>query len=302
MPIFSLWELMCPFSELRMEIALPPSGLANVAYPDIFPTPPCPEPSAEALSGAPVEFASRPESYPSRALEPDLEKIWSYYLSELAVRKIGNRIMNCFYKDGETSWLTMPLDRMIRVAEELELQITQWYVTEWCLARNWPADLNLCRFENLPSTLAAVNTADTRNTLATEELQFVLHARLFDFRERIYRPFLYLALHHPAEDGVHQTIAPFVQRCVGACLACLLRGTPRHRHHGTWYENRGMFLKSLLIVAAIKSGKVQVPDLWQQGVNLCIAGFKFWELEAPDLREAREVLENLVATLGMNHV
>lgn len=63
-----------------------------------------------------------------------------------------------------------------------------------------------------------------------------------------------------------------------------------------------MFLKSLLIVAAVKSGKVQVPGLWQQGVNLCIAGFKFWELEAPDLREARQVLENLVANLGVNHV
>lgn len=91
-------------SEIRMEIDLPSSGLAHVAYQDFFPNPP--------------EF-SRPE-------QPELECIWSYYLSEIAVRKIGNRIMNCFYQDDSEAWLSMPLGRMIRIAEELEIQLTQW--------------------------------------------------------------------------------------------------------------------------------------------------------------------------------
>lgn len=131
-----------------------------------------------------------------------------------------------------------------------------------------------------------------------EELQFVLLARLVDFRERIYRPFLYLAIHYPATDAIQQTLEPYVQSCVEACLAFLQRGTPRHRHHGTWYENRGMFLKSLLLIAAVKSGHVYTPDLWRQGVDACIAGLQFWELESPDLRESRLVLQSLLSDLS----
>lgn len=125
----------------------------------------------------------------------------------------------------------------------------------------------------------------------------MLHPRLLDFRERIYRPFLYLCLIHPASETVQNTLAPYVQRHVQACTTALMRGTPRHRHHGTWYENRGMFVKSLLVIAAVKSRKVHVTDVWREGVDFCIAGFKYWEQEAPDLREARFVLESLLAQL-----
>lgn len=59
-----------------------------------------------------------------------------------------------------------------------------------------------------------------------------------------------------------------------------------------------MFLKSLLLIAAVKSGKIHVPGSWRRGVGLCIAGFKFWEREAPDLCEARSVLESLLQELN----
>lgn len=118
-----------------MEMNLPPSGLANIAYPDVFPTPPNPSDEIEISDDQSLARSEhRRESFSLRPSELDLEMIWSYYLSELAVRKIANRIMNCFYRQGESSWLSMPIDRMIRVAEELELQISQWCV-------NWPASL-----------------------------------------------------------------------------------------------------------------------------------------------------------------
>ena len=102
-----------------MEVNLPPSGLAKVAYSDVFPSPP---------RGSPApgdEFHASPSS--SGSEHPFLERVWSYYLSEIAVRKIGNRIMNCFYQDDATAWLSMPLQGLMRIAEELELQLTQWY-------------------------------------------------------------------------------------------------------------------------------------------------------------------------------
>ena len=127
-----------------------------------------------------------------------------------------------------------------------------------------------------------------------EELQFVLQARLSDFRERIYRPFLYLAVHLPLDDPAQLSLEPYLQRCIDACMAFLHRGTPRNRHHGTWYENRGMFLKSLLLIAVAKSGRAELPPSWRHGTDLCIAGFRFWEAEAPDLREARMILSTLL--------
>jgi hypothetical protein len=103
-----------------MEINLPPSGLAKVNYPDAFPTPPSSSPAPESTDNTMTPIA------PHRNSAQDSEEVWSYYVSELAVRKIGNRLMNCFYKEDESSWLSMPLERMIRVANELELQLTLW--------------------------------------------------------------------------------------------------------------------------------------------------------------------------------
>jgi hypothetical protein len=55
-------------------------------------------------------------------------KFRSYYLSDTAVRQIGHRLVNTFYKEEETSWLSMSVDRIIRVAQEIELQLSYWYV------------------------------------------------------------------------------------------------------------------------------------------------------------------------------
>lgn len=111
-------------SELRMEINLPSSGLAKVALSDFFPSPPSDHQKSQVFDSlaSPLSEASHTE----------VERIWSYYLSEIAVRKIGNRVMNCFYQEDAAAWLSMPLHRLIRVAEELELQLSQWYV--WMIA------------------------------------------------------------------------------------------------------------------------------------------------------------------------
>lgn len=156
------------------------------------------------------------------------------------------------------------------------------------------------RFENLPVTLqtsSAESPHPDAQIRVTQELQFVLQARLSDFREKLYRPFLYLAIHLPLTDPRQQTLTPYLHRCVDACLSFLRRGTPRHRHHGTWYENRGMFLKSLLLVAVAKSGRMQMPPSWRDGTDLCIAGLRFWEAEAPDLRAARDALCSILAEI-----
>jgi hypothetical protein len=107
-----------------MEICLPAAGLAKVKYPDAFPSPPGGSPIA---SGNPAADATAHDTEsPSSMLSPEVENCWSYYLSEIAVRHIMNRVINTFYQNNESSWLSMPIHRMIRMAQELESQLTQW--------------------------------------------------------------------------------------------------------------------------------------------------------------------------------
>lgn len=112
-------------SEIRLEIDVPSSGLAKVDYPDIFPTPPfgSPSPHAEdAEGGSDLELS---HVY-STSDQSAFERSWYYYLSDIAARRIFNRVISSFYKTDETAWLRMPIDTIIRVAEELDEQLRQW--------------------------------------------------------------------------------------------------------------------------------------------------------------------------------
>lgn len=107
-----------------MEIDLPPSGLARLNSGEIFPLPP--------------SSVSLPQNEHDRAY---LEKSWNFYLSELAVRRIANRLMSCFYQHDETWWLSVPIERLIRIATEIQLQLTQWYSSCSVAVRNSPGPL-----------------------------------------------------------------------------------------------------------------------------------------------------------------
>jgi hypothetical protein len=95
-----------------MEVDVPASGLATLNSGEIFPMPPVSSPQSQGGQDQAM-----------------LEKSWSFYLSELAVRRIGNRLMSCFYQHDETWWLSLPLEALVRIATEIELQLTQWYIS-----------------------------------------------------------------------------------------------------------------------------------------------------------------------------
>lgn len=147
---------------MRMEIDLPPSGLAKVNDSDVFPTPP------KEISERGHDCHSTGASH-SRLL-PELEKSWGYYLSDIAVRQIGNRLMNTFYKEDESSWLTMPLDRVIRVAEEIDLQLTHWYVcnhNDTCEAYRMKGT-KICQFPLLSTTRATSKISGTNYSVCSK--------------------------------------------------------------------------------------------------------------------------------------
>ena len=78
---------------------------------------------SERVSPAPLEDVledttalgnglARHGSVSAARLEPKLEKCRSNYLYNIAVRRIGNRLLNSFHREGETARLAMQIDRM----------------------------------------------------------------------------------------------------------------------------------------------------------------------------------------------
>ena len=142
------WSCLKSECEMREEFDLPPTSLAKVDYPDVFPSPPGGTPEPEEASPAMVLESS----------DPDFQRSWYYYLSEIASRRIGNRIIHALHGMQPHEWTLVSLRRLQRIAEELDKQVLQWS-------------------ENIPKSFAIGDES------SSDELTFMLRARLIDFQE-----------------------------------------------------------------------------------------------------------------------
>jgi hypothetical protein len=119
---------------MRGELPLPVSALGTIEYPHLFPNPPeVSSPATEAKLGhgessgdsfspaVSTPYSRRQESLASYS------ESWFYYLTEIALRRIGNRILNTFFKEDSSSWLNVPIPAMINVAKKFENEIKQRY-------------------------------------------------------------------------------------------------------------------------------------------------------------------------------
>lgn len=82
-----------PFSEVRIELSLPGFGLQDLSYPTSFPSP------------------------PSEHLENDAARAWYYYLAEIALRRLANRILHHLFRNQEEG-------RFFRIAQMVESTAT----------------------------------------------------------------------------------------------------------------------------------------------------------------------------------
>ncbi|KAL4821228.1 hypothetical protein BDW67DRAFT_45996 [Aspergillus spinulosporus] len=256
------WSCLKSDCEMREEIALPPTELAKVEYSDAFPSPPrsIPDPEDEAQAGSTAN------------LDASSERSWYYYLSEIAGRRIANRITAALYPLDPEEWTRMPVQNLLRIAEELDTQVVQW-------VENFPP---FVRFNS-------EKTAD--------ELSYFLHARYLDLRERIWRPFLYLAAHSSPQDPNLPIYIQHASQCIDNIFKHILSCSIKHRHHGSWFAGRNLFTKGLLVLVAAKSPNIAMPSNWVTIIDTCIAGIRYWEDEAPDLRAARHILQHICQTV-----
>ncbi|KIW14289.1 hypothetical protein PV08_07071 [Exophiala spinifera] len=254
------WSSLKSECELREELVLPPSGLATIGYPGDFPSPP---------PGSTLNVEGGAATTERTEWEYVHEHSWYYYLSDVAYRRIANYTTTMLYSMPNEQWLKMGVRRLHRIAEELDNQTMQWW-------------------KHIPGSPGPSLLEDT------DELTFMLRLDYVDLRERIWRPFLYLALHGTPTQDEMPVVSSTVKTCLDMSFEMLQGARLKHRHHGLWLTVRCMFAKALLIIAAGKSGRVAIRSDWLEHVNSFQTYLKYWEDEASDLGAMRLALSELL--------
>ena len=298
------WSCFKSECEFRVELPLPQSEIANFEYPNMFPSPPSPaspvlvEPDSttspssmhnffDQQYGASLSMLARVDTA-SSITEEDLEirkhskrlcneeESWYYYLTEVALRRIGNRIINTFFRQDYTSWVN--IKPLTSIALEFDAQVSSWSANLPDAMKQYEtsSSIRAPRFDPL---------ANDRYSSVSKELSWATDNRLLEMRSWLYQPFLYYAIHcgYPRDSTTYpDVVAPgsrasfprnilndpapgfsaedtkILQTMIALGIETNLKilevRSLRHRHHGLWYDLRSIMTASLLLLALVRSG------------------------------------------------
>lgn len=342
------WSTFKSESEFRVELPLPQSEIADYDFPNLFPSPPSPasvddllqegtSTSPQDSNGAHLEALRRTKSIEDRdEIRLHAKKLcneeesWYYYLTEIALRRIGNRVINTFFRHDAREW--MQIERYIDVAIEFEAQVSTWQT-------NLPPVMQ--RYET-SSTIRApriTSPGGAETGYVSRELSWATENRLLEMRHWLYQPFLYYLVHAkpslpPALPHSNTTVTQvdspghnsdqkfwaMIERSIDCNLAILETRTLPHRHHGLWFDMRNTICASIIILAVIKSGYevlipggrailVGVPEpvttstipvnghyvntptqVIKGKLGRVLRQLEIWSVESPDMTKARDML------------
>lgn len=299
-------------SELRIELQLPFTG--QFKYPDLFPSLSLPSSSelqpldvgitspegftsSHMLSPwSPAAWQSSPGAISTQTtsrdglLQPEEERSWLYYLAEISLRSIMNRVLTDLYSDGEDSWKTAA-NRLARREEVYVEELEQWHAA-------------------LPPQLIFANPLVAQGQgqsipAPDNELSFLLQTRFAGVSEWIYRPSLYIVLHSPRGTVHGSHILATASKAVEASATVVRLVSTHHRHGGIWGLLRRSFGASLvLMMVAMHShgesqfglmSETQPPSDWVQLVELCMMTIRRWASPgSTDLARMEEMLRKLL--------
>ncbi|ATY67448.1 Fungal transcriptional regulatory [Cordyceps militaris] len=283
------WSAFKSECEFRVELPLQQSEISLAEYPDLFPSPPSPIPDNlgddRSTDGHTSINAEELELRQHAVRLCNEEESWYYYLTEIALRRIGNRIVNTFFRQGRSAWI-MNLKPLLRMAKEFEAQVSSWS------AHLPPAMQNY----ETASVIRAPQEGTSNHV--TRELSWAVDNRLLEMQTWLYQPFLFYFIHVarpnllrrmeasrstepsitsllnsppatavakegfesindiPKLDDVEvEMLNLLVASGIDCCLKTIDVRSKGHRHHGLWYDLRSIMTASLILLAIIKSGQ-----------------------------------------------
>lgn len=210
-----------------------------------------------------------------------------YYLTEVALRRIGNRIINTFFTSSRESWLQ--IEPYLDLAVEFEAQVSSWYANLPPAMQKYETDSTIRQPRREPSISGGQVDCVSR------ELSWAVENRLSEMRSWLYQPFLYYLIHAkpPRREVSQDPTSPYItagpeQPLSGESNAVLwsliLRGincnmtildtrSLPHRHHGLWFDLRSTVTAAFILLAVIKSG---YADLIPGGATVLTRNAQTW--------------------------
>lgn len=263
----------CYKSELELRLELNPSqkDVWDLTYPTFFPSPP-------------------------DALKARDETAWYFYLAEIALTRLKNRILSHLYKSDTQATRESNIEYIL----DFEEQIRAW-------------------LGSLPPPLELTTANDGKEDNGREQneaFRFVLNGHLLDCQEIMYWPFVVDAVHGRSSKsssysaaGRHH-VTSFLKKGLRVCVDRIRQSRQgfRHRHHGTWLMLRSSTRSALVLLAVARcpSLATQVPGQahclpsgWDDRVADVADMLQLWQDESSDVQAMLTAVEALLRTSPM---
>lgn len=246
-------SLLTLCSELRLELNVFENSIWDLTYPLEYPKPP-------------------------EGLKTQREAVWYYYLAEIALRRLSNRILNSFHKTNHDQ---PKLD--VKGVADFEEQASEWVTS-------LPHNLNFQR----PTSPA---TGDLYNNL-----KFILEGHLLDCYEMMYWPFMTEIILNGATSPPSLEVENLARKSLFYCVKRIQRNEDGffNRHHGTWLMLRSCTRSALVLIAARKDPILvnMLPNGWEQAVWKVANMLRFWRRESRDSDDRLRIIERSMADIG----
>ena len=234
-------SMLTPFREILCELPMIPPALGELCSPEGYPLPP-------------------QGGYMSRNIDKWTkadENSWYFFLSEIALRRITDKIAEAVIEhigQPQTTNSHPAIEDLIPIVLEFDRQIQTW-------RDHLPGDIN---FEDVPQPVAT-------------EWQQYSRGRYYRALELMYRPFIFLAIHSPQ---CSEKVRELARKGLANAFHYLQHCHSTHRHHGLWLQLRNELRESCLLLAAASSN-LEMPHGWYNCIKKTLDSFKYWEVEFP---------------------
>lgn len=244
--------------ELRLELNVSETSIWHLTYPAFFPSPP-------------------------EDLKSQREMVWYFYLAEIALRRLGNRILNYIYAtppDSTTSGMTEAI-------LGFEQQASDWL-------RSLPPALHL---DSIPEPGAENDLPET--------LKFILNGHLLDCYEMMYWPFIVEAINTVPRSAETSIPSPdpaaesFLHKALLVCVERIQKNEQGffYRHHGTWLMLRSCTRSALVLLGASRIDSLQplMPEGWHDAVLKVVDLLHYWRREGKDIEDRLNLIERMLS-------
>ncbi|ERS98826.1 uncharacterized protein SPSK_04006 [Sporothrix schenckii 1099-18] len=301
----------CYKSELELRLELNPyqKDVWDLTYPTFFPSPP-------------------------DALKARDETAWYFYLAEIALTRLKNRILSHLYQSDTHATRESNIEYIL----DFEEQIQAWL-------GSLPPPLELTALYgggdgdgDGDGDGGGAAAAEDRRRDQNEAFRYVLNGHLLDCKEIMYWPFVVDAVHGRSTTataasksrsytaaGRHH-FASFVRKGLRVCVDRIRQSHQgfRHRHHGTWLMLRSSTRSALVLLAVARCPSLAsqgphglqgldqtlpaVPSLptrpilpagWDDRVADVADMLQLWQDESSDVRAMLTAVEALLRTSPM---